>query len=176
MSEQHSRWVGVACLDWDTPALRAHFYPSDVPEDWYLTYYANYAMAVVLPTERWLTADPVMIADWVEQTHDNFWFYLQVTAPDQWDAAASLVDHFAGKLAGVVSVLSPPDNYALPVLLEGQSVFIFNDDQLNVATPPLRQWLQSPHWGDHGLVVLPAAYSAQLSSVHTLMTLLGAVA
>lgn len=177
MSQQTERWVGVASLGWDNVALRQHFYPEDVPSDWYLTYFANYAMAVIIPTEMWLAADDEQIADWVAQTQDNFWFYLQVEQVEQLQQAAEVQAAFAGQLAGVVTLspiagLESRSNPNLTVLQAGEAVYLADLTDMRATHRQLAAWLQQDV-GEHRLIVLPNEQAHRLTEVQTLLELLG---
>ena len=82
--------------DWDE-----NYYPSDIPEEWKLAYYANDFTAVVLPEAIWRNTKPELLEEWLEDIDDAFRVYLRVTTqmPDKnsVDFVISLFErHFAG--------------------------------------------------------------------------------
>lgn len=64
----HSSWVG-------------NYYPDDLPDDWQLAFYSNEFRAIVVPASEWIEADPVKFERWVDDTHEDFLFYLEVEDP-----------------------------------------------------------------------------------------------
>lgn len=176
MSKQ-ARWVGVACVDWDNPTLVASaFYPDDVPQDWYLTYYANFIMACVLSPAKWRSASMEQIQDWLEQTQDNFWFYLLCETPEQVEMAQSRAAAFGNKFAGLVlsaALSKEAVSSELPMLNRGQEVFDYDYADLRQAKAQLIAWLSSESAQDHALVLMSASCAAEAHNVQTLLDLLG---
>jgi hypothetical protein len=171
-NEISSRWIGVAALDWESAGL-ANFYPEDVPDDWHLTWYANVSMAVVVPPSRWLSADAALVAQWREQTHENFWFYLQCETTEQVTQASVLCAAFMGKFAGlIVSAGVVGDTPSVPVLILGESSLLLAAKDLRAARIEINAWLASFN-GDHGLVILNDTLAAQIKEVQTLLELMG---
>ncbi len=68
----------VAARGWLHPAWRGRYYPEDLPEDWRLAYFSNEFRAVVVPRELWPAVDAAEIERWVEDTHEEFQFFLEV--------------------------------------------------------------------------------------------------
>jgi hypothetical protein len=166
------RWIGVAVLDWASPAL-ASFYPTDVPQDWQLTWYANWCMAVVLPSSRWLAADAAVCAQWSEQTQDNFWFYLFCESSEQLKQAAQLAPAFNGKCAGlIVAQDAAVELCSIPVLRLGDSVLFCHADGLRMARAQIDAWLKD-FTGEHGLIMLDGQIVSQIKEVQTLLELMG---
>jgi len=177
LATKQKRWVGVACVDWDNPQLlSSQFYPDDMPSDWYLTYYANYIMACVLSPEKWLKASANDLADWCDQTQDNFWFYLLCDSVEQLEQAQQCALSFPTKLAGFVlaSSQSVEIKANLPVLYMGDEVFNYDYPQLRSAKPLLTSWLTSEGATAHALVLMSASCAHQAKEVQTLLELLGA--
>lgn len=177
LTAKPKRWIGVSCVDWDSPALvAAGFYPDDVPVEWHLTYYANMIMACVLSPQKWLNASAQEIADWCDQTQDNFWFYLLCESPEQLEQAKACAVLFSGKLAGLVVSSTSDDALApsgLPMLSFGREVFCYDHEQLRLAKPALLHWLGSDAAQGHGLILMSSSTVAQVTDVQTLLDLLG---
>ena len=174
---KQQRWIGVACVDWDNAALVAsQFYPEDVPAEWQLTYYANYMMACVISPEKWQVASASVIADWCEQTQDNFWFYLLCETPEQIEAAQSCAQLFPNKLAGLLISQAMANDLIetdLVSLRIGYEVFNYDYEQLRAAKPALLTWIASEGAQAHALVLMSASSMHQLRDVQTLLELLG---
>ncbi|MBK1706770.1 hypothetical protein CKO40_20040, partial [Halochromatium glycolicum] len=58
---------------WDL-ADACQFYPSDLPEDWRLAYFANAFGAVLLPYATWVNAEAATLAQWREDVTPRFRF------------------------------------------------------------------------------------------------------
>lgn len=168
------RWIGVAALDWESAGL-VDFYPDDVPQDWRLTWYANFCMAVVLPASRWQQADQEVVAQWCDQTQDNFWFYLLCESSDQVAQAIALSHAFKTKFAGLIfSEGLPLVDTDVPVLQLGSTALSCIADDLRSARTAINPWL-SAFSGDHGLVVLDGSIAGKIKEVQTLLELMGGI-
>lgn len=170
-------WIGVALLDWQSPDL-AGFYPDDVPEEWQLTWYANIAMAVVLPEARWLSAlTDGVLSDWANETQNNFWFYLVCDSDVAVSKLSGAIEMLNGKCGGVI--LSPSCaldmNVSVDLLYWNNEVLLVAAESLREVKQEIDQWLAC-FQGMHGLVVLTGAMSSQIREVQTLLTLMGKVA
>jgi hypothetical protein len=168
-----SRWIGVAVVDWESAGLDS-FYPADVPDDWHLTYYANMAMAVVLPPSRWLTADTSLLAQWSEQTHKNFWFYLLCESRKQVLQAIQLIGAFNDKCAGLIVAadVHVEEVDSVAVLVLGQSALRCDTGNLRALGAQISAWLTG-FSGEHGLVVLDGQLAGKVKEVQTLLELMG---
>jgi hypothetical protein len=98
----------IAAHGWSHAAWCGEYYPEDLPEDWRLSYYSNEFRGVVVPAEEWVMVDPVEVERWVEDTPEEFTFYIEVTdLLTDWaqfaDKAKPLGDHLGGIL------LRPPE-------------------------------------------------------------------
>jgi len=166
------RWIGVAALDWASAGL-VGFYPDDVPQEWQLTWYANFCMAVVVPPDRWLEADPDLIAQWCEQTQSNFWFYLLCDTSEQVSQAVELSRAFSVKFAGLLlseGIMFSDCNVTM--LQFGSTALRCTEDDLRSARVQINSWLAT-FSGDHGLIVLDGSIASQIKEVQTLLELMG---
>lgn len=64
----------VAPRGWWDLADADQFYPSDLPADWQLAYFANEFRATLLPLDCWSTADPATPTQWREDVPTTFSF------------------------------------------------------------------------------------------------------
>lgn len=78
MTNTHTDII-VAAYGWVHADWNESFYPEDLPEDWQLSYYSNEFRAVVVPASEWTGEDSVDIERWMEDTSEEFIFYLEVT-------------------------------------------------------------------------------------------------
>lgn len=75
---------------WDL-ADASLFYPSDLPEDWRLGYFANAFSAVLLPAATWVQADTATLQQWREDVTPRFRFVAEAgRGPKAADQAAEL--------------------------------------------------------------------------------------
>ena len=79
MSREHNtvpRRLRFGTVDWRQPG----YYPDDLPRDWQLGYYANELSAVLLPVAGWRDVAQDQLAEWAEDVHPGFRFYLLADA------------------------------------------------------------------------------------------------
>jgi len=69
--------VLLGVRDWIHPEWYGRFYPSDLPQDWALTYFNTQFSCVWLPHARWSQAEHDEISRWAEDTHGDFYFILE---------------------------------------------------------------------------------------------------
>ena len=72
--------LGVA--GWERPAWSEAFYPSDMPQEWRLSYYNTQFSCVFLAASVWRLADMATLAAWAEDTHEHFLFLLEQAFPE----------------------------------------------------------------------------------------------
>ncbi len=167
-----SRWIGVALLGWSDGEL-TDFYPEDLPEEWRLTWLSNLAMAVVIPPEQWLSVSGDQVQAWIEQTQENFWFYLWCDDERQLQQAETLAGHFSQQFAGVIADFVPTHSADKREILSiGHSALLYPDTSLREGQKRIRAWLDDFH-DDHGLIVLTGKARLQVKEVQSLLALLG---
>lgn len=71
----------VAARSWAHPSWLGSYYPDDLPDDWQLSFYSNEFRAIVIPASEWIGTDPVEIERWIDDTHEEFIFFLEVEDP-----------------------------------------------------------------------------------------------
>lgn len=76
----------IGARGWQHPQWVARFYPDDMPEDWRFSYYCNEFRAVLLPQAGLLAADPATVQDWHDDIGDEFLFFIELDALDNWQA------------------------------------------------------------------------------------------
>jgi len=97
----------VAARGWRHPAWQGEYYPPDLPEDWRLSYYSNEFRAVVVPADYWPTVDEAEVERWIEDTDEEFQFFLEVAdLRTGWADFAALLTPLAEQIGGVL--LRPP--------------------------------------------------------------------
>jgi hypothetical protein len=93
----------VATYGWSHPSWNGEFYPDDLPEDWRLAFYSNEFRAVVVPLSVWSGLDPVEVERWVEDTPEEFVFYLEVDdLLLDWRQFAEAVKPLGPQLGGII--------------------------------------------------------------------------
>lgn len=63
---------------WQHTAWQGDFYPEDLPQDWFLGFYANEFRAVCLTVRELVEAERDELAGWHEDVPDNFLFWLEL--------------------------------------------------------------------------------------------------
>lgn len=102
MTDQHTQFQ-VAAHGWHYPDWHGDFYPDDLPEDWRLAYYGNEFRAVVVPAAYWETVDSVEVERWVEDTREQFTFYLEVVdLATDWDRFERLLAPLFPRTGGIL--------------------------------------------------------------------------
>ena len=67
----------LGAAGWSQPEWVDSFYPSDMPEEWRLTYYNTQFECVFLAEAVWRQADTQTHRRWAEDTHEHFVFLLE---------------------------------------------------------------------------------------------------
>lgn len=78
--KQHA---ALGAAGWDWPEWSDAFYPSDMPEEWRLTYYNTQFDCVFLAAPVWRQVGPSICEGWAADTHENFVFLLEDARPDE---------------------------------------------------------------------------------------------
>jgi hypothetical protein len=167
-------WIGIAVLDWVGEGID-DLYPDDVPNDWQLTWLANLVMSVVLPPTRWQRASEAQIRAWVEDTQDNFWFYLLCETPEQLEQAHQIASCFGQQFGGIIitfSVEAADTTRPYDLLTLGQEVLNYQADTLRQGQQQIRTW-RDGFTGNHGLILLSGKYRRAARDLHALLALLG---
>lgn len=69
--------LDIVTCGWEYPGWGGDFYPSDLPAEWRLTYFANEFPAVLVPGDRWRELGEASLHGWSEDVPDGFRFYLE---------------------------------------------------------------------------------------------------
>ena len=69
--------VALGAAAWDWPEWNDAFYPSDLPEEWRLTYYNTQFSCVFLAEPAWRQAGAAAYEAWATATHGQFVFLLE---------------------------------------------------------------------------------------------------
>lgn len=76
MTEHSEYLVYLGARDWRQPGWAGGFYPSDMPEEWRLSFYATHFSCVWLDEPAWRTVDPASLQGWLHDVPDGFRFLL----------------------------------------------------------------------------------------------------
>jgi hypothetical protein len=87
-------------LGWEPAPGADDDYPDGLPEEWRLTYFANMARGVVLAAATWRAADRERLAQWRDDVHPAFRFYLTVDDDGEAHAAAIHASETLGERLG----------------------------------------------------------------------------
>lgn len=93
---------------WDPVSDGSDWYPSDLPAEWRLTYFANAFWCVLVPTKLWRVAGASGAAGWVADTPGRFRFFLEL---DAWEAArraGPVAEALGDRLGGLVGPWPAP--------------------------------------------------------------------
>ncbi|WP_455217975.1 DUF72 domain-containing protein [Kaarinaea lacus] len=91
----------VAARGWAHPSWNGDYYPDDLPDDWQLSFYSNEFRAIVIPESEWKSLDPVEIERWIDDTHDEFLFFLEVEDPvTNWQKVSEQIEYLGDQLGG----------------------------------------------------------------------------
>lgn len=90
-------------------------YPSDLPPEWRLAYFANAFWGVLVPSELWREAGAAGAAAWVADTPARFRFFLELREGDAASRAAPVAEALGERLGGLVGPSPAPGGPAKPV-------------------------------------------------------------
>lgn len=91
----------VATRGWSHSSWFGSYYPDDLPDDWQLSFYANEFRAIVVPAFEWTETDPVELERWIDDTNEDFLFYLEVEDPlTDWQAVRKRTRCLGNQLGG----------------------------------------------------------------------------
>jgi hypothetical protein len=85
----------LGAAGWDRPEWSDTFYPSDMPEEWRLTYFNTQFACVFLDESVWRQAGSAAYAAWAADTHEQFVFLLEGARPEE------VPEVLAGRARGV---------------------------------------------------------------------------
>lgn len=86
-------------------------YPSDLPPEWRLSYFANAFWGVLVPPNRWRGVEEDEARTWVADTPGRFRFFLDLGAEDAADLPAwhcSVLGERLGGLVGSTGAMADP--------------------------------------------------------------------
>lgn len=83
-------------------------YPSDLPAEWRLAYFANAFWGVLVPSELWREVGAPGAAAWVADTPARFRFFLELGEGDAASRAEPVVEALGERLGGLVGPSPAP--------------------------------------------------------------------
>ena len=102
MNKTHTEII-VAARGWSHPDWRKNFYPEDLPEDWQLSFYSNEFRAVVVPESVWFAGGALEAERWVEDTNEDFVFYLELAdLLADWARLTKVAQALGDRLGGIL--------------------------------------------------------------------------
>ena len=102
----------VGTLGWQYESWVGGFYPDDMPEDWWLDYYANHYRVVLVPESQWMSWQEEAFEEVLEAVEGDFRFYFQLTeplSPEKLEQLDQVQQNFDEKAAGVIYVTEQVD-------------------------------------------------------------------
>ena len=91
----------VAARGWVHSSWHGNFYPDDLPDDWRLSYYSNEFRATVVPESDWMNKHPSEIEHWVDDTPEEFLFFLEIENPlIDWQEVSQIAANMTDQLGG----------------------------------------------------------------------------
>ena len=100
---QHNNIEFIVCSrGWCYPQWVGNFYPEDMPQEWWLSYYSNEFYAVLIPWEYLCTADIAMVQQWKDDVHTGFKFFVELSIYVPIGRMLQLLEPLAPQLAGIV--------------------------------------------------------------------------
>jgi len=114
LNDLHSKQVTINTTEfeigargWLFPQWVGQFYPDDLPEEWWFSYYSNQFHTVLVPADLFCRVTVEVVEDWVEYCHDDFRFYIELAANTNWQLLRPKFACFKQQLAGIVIRLDP---------------------------------------------------------------------
>lgn len=134
----------VGTYGWQYESWQGGFYPEDMPEDWWLDFYANNYRVVLVPETLWLGWQEDDFEEALDAVEGAFSFYFEVQESldeSKVQQLESIAEIFAERAAGVV-VFSEQNNIPekvaeLPVTLVSKT------EQLNGWSWKHQEWICS---------------------------------
>jgi hypothetical protein len=108
MQEPSTYQIHVGAFGW-TPDDARGFYPDDLPPEWRLMYYNNFFSCVYLPYALWASQDPVILAQWCNDTLPRFRFVLQLEGGEPSAADAEKIRALGAQVGLVVPGGAAPE-------------------------------------------------------------------
>lgn len=106
----------IGAYGWLHPHWENDFYPEDMPKEWWLAYYSNEFNTVMVPADYWRTGEGFDCAQWLDDIHDDFRFYVEcpqkiLSDDEMFTLFLRQLDFLSSHLAGVFL----PEQMAVPV-------------------------------------------------------------
>ena len=101
--------IDIVCRGWERITDSTELYPDDLPAEWRLSYFANALGAVYLPVADWADRPEEALADWHDDVHSGFQFFLESpSAPEEMKQAVPRARRALGnRLAGLIFDVPP---------------------------------------------------------------------
>ncbi|WP_455221881.1 hypothetical protein [Kaarinaea lacus] len=115
--------IFVGTRGWQYSDWLGDFYPDDLPEDWRFSYYSNEQQAILVPFDYLHRYTEEEWAEWVEDTPNEFAFYVELSGSASWNEVSSILEVIGKQLKGIVIVIDDlPDIEAFASLVRHAKV------------------------------------------------------
>lgn len=111
MSGVEAELLTGAC-GWQYASWVPGFYPDDMPEEWWLSFYSNEFRTVLVPESAMLSASLETVSDWRDDVGDGFAFFVEVITSDNWAGMQSRISLLKESIAGFVLCQTGIDSVA----------------------------------------------------------------
>ncbi|MGV6826528.1 MAG: hypothetical protein ACWA5Q_06090 [bacterium] len=115
--------------DWLMPEWIARYYPSDLPQDWRLSYCANELDCLLVPEARWLQQAKHDLEQWQQDVPDHFLFFLRLDQSSRLPEARQALKLLGAKAGGiVVSFPIEDEGLLIPLTSEEAQLSLWGTD------------------------------------------------
>jgi len=84
------------------------FYPEDMPQDWWFSYYSNEFQTVLLPSEYIMRYELSDWQSWMDDVSQDFTFYVELKGDSDWPRAQHYLRVLEGQLGGLILSIEAP--------------------------------------------------------------------
>jgi hypothetical protein len=91
----------IGARGWNYAQWQNTYYPDGLPEDWRLSYYSNEFSAVLVPWEYLREANPGKTQGWLDDTNQDFVFFIEVALHSSWERLFPVIEPLAPQLKGI---------------------------------------------------------------------------
>ncbi|WP_455204654.1 DUF72 domain-containing protein [Kaarinaea lacus] len=87
---------------WRHPQWIGGFYPEDMPEEWWISYYSNEFRSVLVPQEYFYNTSADQVQSWIDDTDKQFVFFAEMPLSLPWQVTEQLLQPLTPQLGGLI--------------------------------------------------------------------------